>query len=49
MNINKIFQINWLQCTGKVQNVSSEYSVPNLLSRIATHMLCIRNFIISLL
>jgi len=46
---NKIFKINWLQCTGNVQNMSSEYSVPNYLSRVVTYVLRIRNFIIWLL
>lgn len=49
MYINKIFKINWLQCTGNVQNMNSEYSVPNRLSRVVTHVLCIRKFVISLL
>jgi len=49
MYVNKIFKTNWLQCTGNVQNVSSGYSVPNHLSRVVTHGLCIRNFIIWLL
>ena len=49
MYINKIFKIKWLQWTGNVQDMSSENSVSNHLLRVVTHILCIRNFIISLL
>jgi len=46
---NIIFKMNWLQCTGNVQNMSSEYSVPNHLSRVVIHVFRICNFIVSLL
>jgi len=41
MFVNKIVKIHWLQCTDNIQNMSSSNTLPNSLSSIVIHILCI--------